>query len=163
YSKNNILIFSLINNSCFFHFIMHNGLIEFLKDKTGNMDCRTVTVNHENLKFNCHFFLENEIEFDIWPDEIKSELDFGKLISFMFDISFTLQKQITLTYENDTTLPLIKIDAKRNLLKIITEMEINHLVKHDNIILPIMEDFKRKLFQSATEIHKPTKSKENKW
>ncbi|WPC12004.1 YdcF family protein [Riemerella anatipestifer] len=25
YSKNNILIFSLINNSCFFHFIMHNG------------------------------------------------------------------------------------------------------------------------------------------
>ncbi|MDR7673169.1 type II toxin-antitoxin system RelE/ParE family toxin, partial [Riemerella anatipestifer] len=25
-SKNNILIFSLINNSCFFHFIMHNGL-----------------------------------------------------------------------------------------------------------------------------------------
>ncbi|MDY3444792.1 hypothetical protein PG616_08070, partial [Riemerella anatipestifer] len=26
YSKNNILIFSLINNSCFFHFIMHNGL-----------------------------------------------------------------------------------------------------------------------------------------
>ncbi|MDY3402484.1 hypothetical protein PG588_09985, partial [Riemerella anatipestifer] len=29
YSKNNILIFSLINNSCFFHFIMHNGLIFF--------------------------------------------------------------------------------------------------------------------------------------
>ncbi|MDR7753945.1 MFS transporter, partial [Riemerella anatipestifer] len=27
YSKNNILIFSLINNSCFFHFIMHNGLV----------------------------------------------------------------------------------------------------------------------------------------
>ncbi|MDR7776075.1 hypothetical protein RIU05_10805, partial [Riemerella anatipestifer] len=29
-SKNNILIFSLINNSCFFHFIMHNGL--FIKN-----------------------------------------------------------------------------------------------------------------------------------
>ncbi|MRM85638.1 hypothetical protein D1002_06785, partial [Riemerella anatipestifer] len=34
YSKNNILIFSLINNSCFFHFIMHNGLyIVYLTSK----------------------------------------------------------------------------------------------------------------------------------
>jgi hypothetical protein len=96
----------------------------FLLDTTGELECRTVSVFSDNLVFNCHFFLQDEIEFDADPREFKGQKDFETVIAFMTAISKTLNKEIILTAEGSPDIPLIILDSSTGLLKISTQDEI---------------------------------------
>jgi len=95
-----------------------------LLDTTGELECRTVSVFCDNLIFNCHFFLQDEIEFDADPRELKGQKDFETLIAFMTAISKTLNKEIILTAEGFPEIPLITLDNSEERLKISTLDEI---------------------------------------
>ncbi len=97
----------------------------FLLDTTGELECRTVSVFSDNLIFNCHFFLQDEIELDADPKEFKGQKDFETLIAFMTAISKTLNKEIILTAEGCPTIPLITLESSSGLLKISTQDEVN--------------------------------------
>lgn len=96
---------------------------KYLEDETGEVEMKTLSINLENIKINCHFFLIEEIEFDIAPSQIKSKLEFEKILSFMTKISSTLKKKITLTGENHINFPLIEINVEENIFKIANEKE----------------------------------------
>ena len=96
----------------------------FLLDTTGELECKTVSVFFNNLVFNCHFFLQDEIEFDVDPREFKEQKDFDTLIAFMTAISKTLKKEIILTAEGSSDIPLITLNSSTGLFKISTQNEI---------------------------------------
>ena len=96
----------------------------FLLDTTGELECRTVSVFSDNLVFNCHFFLKDEIEFDTDPREFKEQKDFETLIGFMTAVSKALNKEIILTAEGFPNIPLITLDNLSGQLKISTQNEI---------------------------------------
>ena len=125
----------------------------------------------------CHFFLIEQIEFDIEPNEINTQSDFEKILSFMTEISSTLKKQVTLTGENEITFPLIKINVEENVFKIITEKEIKEYYSKENSKIKnlvnswkfsfLMKFFPKfienKILKSANEPIKATKLNENLW
>ena len=90
-------------------------------DETGELEIKFVRIDLNGILILCHFFLEEQIEFDINPTEIKTELEFNKIMDFMKSISSKLDKQITLCGENQPEFPLIKIDTKNGIEKILTE------------------------------------------
>jgi len=107
-------------------------VFKYLQDKTGEIERKTVSINIKNVKINCHFFLIEQIEFDVEPSEIKSKSEFDSLLSFMATLSTKLKKQITLTGENEVTFPLIKINADENIFKIISKKEIDDYYQKNN-------------------------------
>ena len=157
--------------------INKEDVLKYLKDETGEMECRTVFIEIENIKINCHFFLIEQIEFDIEPNEIKTKLDFEKVLSFMSLISSTLKKQITLTGENEANFPLVKINTEENVFKIITEKEIEKYYNKNNskiknkfnvlkfsFLMRLFPTFmKNRILRSANEPIKTTKLNENLW
>lgn len=100
---------------------------EFVKimfaDETGELETKSATIDLNGITIKCYFFLENQIEFDINPAEIKTELEFNMISNFMKSISLKLEKQITLCGENQPEFPLIKIDTKSGVEKILSEKE----------------------------------------
>lgn len=112
--------------------INKSEVYNYLEDESGEVEMKTVSIQSENIKINCHFFLIEQIEFDIDPNEIKSALEFDKILSFMTNISISLKKQITLTGENEINFPLVKINSKENVFKIITNKEITEYYKKNN-------------------------------
>lgn len=107
-------------------------VFEYLQDETGDIEFKTVSINIKNVKINCHFFLIEQIEFDIEPTEVKSKSEFDYILSFMTTLSSKLKKQIILTGENEVNFPLIKINVDENIFKIITEEEINDYYQKNN-------------------------------
>ena len=152
-------------------------VLKYLKDETGELECRTVSIEIENIKINCHFFLIEQIEFDIEPSEIKTKSDFEKVLSFMSLISSTLKKQITLTGENEANFPLVKINTEESIFKIITEKEIEKYYNKNNskiknsvnvlkfsFLMRLFPRFmKNRILRSANEPIKATKLNDNKW
>ena len=150
---------------------------KYLEDETGEVECSTVSIELEKIKINCHFFMIEQIEFDIEPNEIKTQSDFEKILSFMTNVSSTLKKQITLTGENEATFPLIKINAEENVFKIITEKEIkNYYSKKKSKFKNLVNSWKfsflmkffpklieKRILKSANEPIKSTKLNENSW
>ena len=157
--------------------INKDEVFKYLEDETGEVESKTVSIEIENIKINCHFFLIEQIEFDIEPSEIKTKSDFEKVLSFMKLISSTLKKQITLTGENDASFPLVKINLEENIFKIITEKEITEYYNKNNskiksLINTLKFIFLRRFFpkymenrilKSANEPIKATKLNENLW
>lgn len=152
-------------------------VLKYLKDETGELECRTVSIEIENIKINCHFFLIEQIEFDIEPSEIKTKSDFEKVLSFMSLISSTLKKQITLTGENEANFPLVKINTEESIFKIITEKEIEKYYNKNNskiknsvnvlkfsFLMRLFPRFmKNRILRSANEPIKATKLNDNIW
>ena len=149
----------------------------YFEDETGNAESSTISIELENIKINCHYFFVEQIEFDIAPSQIKTKSDFEKLLLFMTKISLTLGKQVTLTGENEANYPLIKINVKENIFKIITETEITEYYKLNNSkIRNLFSSFKfrflmfffpklieKKMLKSANETAKATKLEDNLW
>lgn len=102
----------------------------YLTDKTGEREGRTVSILADNLVFNCHFFLQDEIEFDANPKEFNGQKDFETIIAFMTAVSKALNKEIILTPENSSQFPLITIDAKSGYIKISSQDELKQLHKN---------------------------------
>ena len=152
-------------------------VLKYLEDETGEVECSTVSIEIENIKINCHFFLIGQIEFDIDPTEIKIKSDFEQVFSFMKLISSTLKKQITLTGENDANFPLVKINSEENIFKIITEKEIDEYYNKNNSKLKSLfttlkfsflirffpKFMKNRMLNSANKPIKGTKLNENLW
>ncbi len=152
-------------------------VFEYLQDETGEIECKTVSINIKNITINCHFFLIDQIEFDIDPSEIKSKSELDNILSFMTRLSSKLKKQITLTGENEVNFPLIKINTNENIFKIISEKEINHYYQKNNskiknlvssmkfsFLMRFFPKFvEKKILKSATEPIKATKLNENIW
>lgn len=98
-------------------------------DKTGELVAKSATIDLSGIIVKCHFFVEEQIEFDINGSEINSKMDFEKLVDFMKKISAKLEKQIILCGENEVEFPLMKIDVKNAIEKILTEKEAENLFK----------------------------------
>lgn len=54
----------------------------------------------ESLTINCHFFMEDQIEFDVYPPEITTEAHFNHLCQFMRLLGQGLGKSVDLTPES---------------------------------------------------------------
>jgi len=150
--------------------------IEYLTDDTGEMESKSASIHFDDIQLNCHFFLEDQIEFDIDPKEINSIQDFETIESFMIDISTELDNQVTLTGENNIKFPLIKIDTNRGIIKYLTEEEVKEYWDNPNSFISKMKLFKtklemkltpnkfqEKLLKSASEPYQSTKKDENVW
>jgi len=54
---------------------------------------------NEKIQLNCHFFIENEIELDLSPYDISSEIDFELLLQYLENLAHVLKNRVILTYE----------------------------------------------------------------
>ncbi|AKQ45939.1 hypothetical protein TH63_10245 [Rufibacter radiotolerans] len=151
-------------------------IISYLTDETGEMYCRSVTIDLGGVHANCHFFLSEQIEFDINPKGVTSFEDFEKVVKFMQSISWTLEQQVTLTDENTPEFPLIKVDLKRNIHKVLTLKEALDLRSNRNSLIAKIavlkvslemklfpKEFKDQILESASETYKPVKKSKNIW
>ena len=145
-------------------------------DETGQLETKSATVDLNGIVVKCYFFLENQIEFDINPTEIKTESEFNKITDFMKSISSKLEKQITLCGENQPEFPLIKIDSKNGIEKILTEKETENLWKKSDqnvsgftklkskiIMKYFPKIFEKKIMESANSEYKSTPKEKNVW
>ena len=150
--------------------------IDYLTDETGEMESKSASINLDKIQVNCHFFLGDQIEFDLDPKEINSIEDFELVEKFMLEISKSVDNQITLTYENDTKFPLIKIDSNREVNKILTEEEAKEYWENPHDFISKMKlvktklemkltpnRFKEKIMKCANEPYESTKKDENVW
>lgn len=151
-------------------------VIEYLHDESGKMESKSVSIDIDHITMNCHFFMPDQIEFDIDPTEINSIEDFEKIENFMVEVSKLLENQVTLTAENSPKFPLIKIDFNNQINRVLTEKEAQeYWNKHRSnqseteIIKTKLEEklssnkFKEKLLKSASEPYRSTKKNENIW
>ncbi|MBF9254650.1 hypothetical protein I2I11_15200 [Pontibacter sp. 172403-2] len=151
-------------------------VISFLTDRTGEMYCRSTTVDVGGVHANCHFFLSEQIEFDIDPKEISSVEDFEKVEKFMQSISWALEQQVTLTDENTPEFPLIKVDVVKNTHKVLTRKEVQGLQGNENTLINqiadlklnlemklFTKDFEERILMSANEPYSSTKRNQNIW
>lgn len=151
-------------------------VLEYLRDTSGEMESKSLTIHLGQIKVNCHFFLSEQIEFDIDPKEVKSLSDFEQIEKFMISISEIIQEQITLTGENSPEFPLFKVDTKKGINRVLTMKEATDLAGTNNSIssqLSILrtrlkmkffpKQFEKRLFESANEEYRPTKKEKNVW
>lgn len=145
-------------------------------DETGELEIKFVRIDLDGILILSHFFLEEQIEFDINPTEIKTELEFNKITDFLKSISSKLDKQITLCGENQPEFPLIKIDTKNGIEKILTEKEAENLWKKSDqnfsvftklkskiIMKYFPKMFEKKIMESANSEYKSTPKEKNVW
>lgn len=145
-------------------------------DETGELETKSATIDLDGIVVKCYFFLIDQIEFDINPSEIHSELELKKVTDFMKTISAELEKQVTLCGENQPEFPLIKIDTKNEIEKILTEKEAESLWKisdknvseftklKSKIIMKYFPKlFKKKVLESANREYESTPKEKNVW
>ena len=145
-------------------------------DKTGELETKSATIDLDGIVVKCYFFLIDQIEFDINPSEIHSELELKKVTGFMKTMSTELGKQITLCGENQPEFPLIKIDSKNGIEKILTEKDAKILWKKSDqkvsgftklkstIIMKYFPKlFEKKILESANKEYKSTPKEKNVW
>lgn len=61
----------------------------------------------------CHFLTEDEIELSFDPREVQDEAAFSAVTSFMSRLSRLLHKPASLTFENDRTHPILRVEPTR--------------------------------------------------
>ena len=69
-------------------------------------------INASKLHIACHFFTDEEIEFDIDPREVNNQQNINEVIRFMFFLGNLLQKKVILTPENISSLIMIEFNLK---------------------------------------------------
>lgn len=155
-----------------FNKIDKDYVIKYLTDNEGTIESKSVTIDFEGVNINCHFFLHDQIEFDIDPREIKSIEDYKKIEGFMISVSKILGHQITLTDENEIKLPLIKIDTNNGINKALTKQEMKGFIEKTNslrykigsmqtrLLMKLFpRRFEAKILKSANEPYKSTNKK----
>jgi hypothetical protein len=68
---------------------------------------------------NCHFFTDEEIEFDLDPRSIQSEQQAEQIFTFMRQIGGILNKEVILTPENLRESPIFKFEPSSGQFKFI--------------------------------------------
>ena len=67
-------------------------------------------IDQQRLGLNCHFFIAEEIEFDLDPKDFQNAQRVSDLLDFMRAIGRVVNKPIILTGENDTQGSLFRYD-----------------------------------------------------
>jgi hypothetical protein len=151
--------------------------IQYLADESGEMEARSATIELTGLSLNCHFFLPDQIEFDIDPKEVKSIEAYHYIEGFMEVISKVLDNQVTLTGESSPEYPLVKIDYNKGVNSVLTEQEVNDYFwcKANSISYRLMglknriemklfpKRFRDKASRSGKRIYTSTKKDKNVW
>ncbi|MDO6745554.1 hypothetical protein Q4553_13375 [Tenacibaculum soleae] len=145
-------------------------------DETGELEIKFARIDLNGILIVCHFFLEDQIEFDISPSEIKSINELNLILEFMKSVSKKLNKEITLCGENQPEFPLIKIDTKSGIEKILTEKEVENMWKKTDqnvsefkrfkskiIMKYFPKIFEKKIMKSANSEYKSTPKEKNVW
>lgn len=150
-------------------------IIQYLIKGGGQSENQTLTIILNDININCHFFFPDEIEFDIDPSEINSVEDYCKIEEFMISVSETLKNQVTLTFENDPTIPLIKIDVTRGINRLLSFEEFDTIIKSEMSRYRIKKKYSQflmfifprkyveRFLKSALKQAKPTPKKCNQW
>ena len=63
-----------------------------------------------NVRLNCHFFIDSEIEIDIDPAEIESAANHDAVLNFLERLGRTLGKPVIITPENEIQTPIVSFD-----------------------------------------------------
>lgn len=71
-------------------------------------------IDQQRLGLNCHFFILEEIEFDLDPKDFQTAQQVSYLLDFMRTTGRVLNKPIILTGENDVQGPLFRYDPATN-------------------------------------------------
>lgn len=152
------------------------SVINYLNDETGKEESGSVSFRLQEIKLNCHFFLKDQIEFDVDPKEINSIKDFEQIEMFMLEISRVTNNQVILTDEDNITFPFIKIDFKNRINKVLTKEEAQSFrgnrdsfsnkfiffkAKLQMKLTP--NKFNKRILKSANQPYKSTKKDENVW
>ena len=146
-------------------------------DETGKIETKSLTINLEGITVKSHFFIPEQIEFDIQPRQIIQLSDFDKVLNFMENISKVVGKQVTLTNENRIEFPLIKIDSKKGIEIILRKDEmikiskkagiyVNWFGRIKNLLFPkkfSREEFEYEAMKSAFEKFEATPKERNVW
>jgi hypothetical protein len=145
-------------------------------DETGELEIKFARIDLNGILIVCHFFLEDQIEFDISPSEIKSINELNLILEFMKSVSKKLNKEITLCGENQPEFPLIKIDTKSGIEKILTEKEAENMWKKTDqnvsefkrfkskiIMKYFPKIFEKKIMKSENSEYKSTPKEKNVW
>jgi hypothetical protein len=75
--------------------------------------CQLLEVDLGRFTLNCHFFCEEEIEFDMRPQDVDAA-SFPQLVGFLTAIGTALQRNVFVTYENHPGLPILVYEAATN-------------------------------------------------
>ena len=146
-------------------------------DETGKIETKSLTINLEGITVKSHFFIPEQIEFDIQPRQISQLSDFDKVLNFMENISKVVGKQVTLTNENRIEFSLIKIDSKKGIEIILRKDEmikiskkagiyVNWFGRIKNLLFPkkfSREEFEYEAMKSAFEQFEATPKERNVW
>lgn len=71
----------------------------------------TLTVETNGVHLCCHFFDEQEVEFDLDPREAVSQAELDGLVAFMSRLACATGKTTLMTPENMHDVPFIRVDA----------------------------------------------------
>ncbi|QSB28639.1 hypothetical protein [Flavobacterium sp. CLA17] len=85
-------------------------ILQYFSDETAEMETKSASIFIDKIMINLHFFSDEEIEFDIDPKEINSNIDLKTIIGFMNDMSQILKKEVILTGEGESEYALITVD-----------------------------------------------------
>lgn len=146
-------------------------------DETGTLESRSLTIDLNGIIIKSYFFCPEQIEFDINPREVKSLSDLNQVLEFMLGVSRVLNKQVTLTWENQAEFPLIKIDYEKGLEKILTKEEmlsiskragiyVSWIVRLKKMFFPTkisLEELEYKAMESACKPMEPVSQEQNVW
>jgi len=151
-------------------------VLGYLRRLVWSREGRSVTINSGHIKINCHFFLPDQIEFDLKPEHIQSMRDFELVENFMLSISSVLQEQVILTSENAPNKPLFKVDVKNGINKILTEKEADKVFRNKSLmsnhfsLLKVLltrrffpKRFAEQLLASADEEYRSSRKEDNLW
>lgn len=73
-----------------------------------------LSIHIEGLRLNCHFFLTENIEFDLLPNEVETEEKAEAIFQFMAMVGRLLGKEVILTPENGQEYVIVGYDPKAN-------------------------------------------------
>lgn len=146
-------------------------------DETGQLESKSVTIDLNGISIKSHFFIPEQIEFDIEPKQINQLSDLNLVLKFMTDISKAVTKQVTLTDENRIEFPLIKVDSQRGKEIILSKREMMKISKKNgiypnwfsrikNLIFPkklTLEQYEYEAMESAWKQFEPTPKEKNVW
>jgi hypothetical protein len=69
----------------------------------------TLFIDPDGMRVNTHFFIEEEIELDIGPRDVRSELELDRLQAFLTGIAKLLDRTVLVTPENGQECPWFSI------------------------------------------------------
>ena len=72
----------------------------------------TLTVDPDGMSINCHFFGEQEVEFDLAPNLITSQADLDRVCQFLTVVGRAAGKDAVLTMENCPDWIILRYDVR---------------------------------------------------